>query len=109
MKYEEIAEKLKKKQMIMSSDVSGMQVFMLLHDRLVKNVKYHDELYEINFIPMEEPMDTTIRIDDKLYPKYRDVDKVFKLIIDLYKKDEPAYIDLDGEYYQIILDILETE
>lgn len=107
MDYSEVVRKFKDKEPVHSTDINGVQIFMLLHDRLIKTVRLGSTLYEVNFIPMDYGMNSMLYINLATCQDYNDANTIFKRMITLYKNHEPIYINLEEEYFEIKLEILE--
>lgn len=101
--YEKIIEKLNNKECVLSSDVTTEQLLMLYHDRYMKVVRYNYTLYELNLVPIE----------DNKY-KYLTYDKTdclsfLETIVRMLIEGKLVYILIQGEPFQVELEILETK
>jgi len=107
MLYSEIVEKVRKHEDLSSKDITGFQLIMLLQDKEVKNVKYHDNLFEVNFIPMTYAFEPDILKEEEL-PTFRDGEKMIEHWIHCYDIKKSIYVQIENEYFEIILDLLES-
>lgn len=109
MTYEEIVDKLNNGDKVLVSEVSGTQLFMLIHDHVIKNVMLRNTLYEFNFIPVDEPTLNCIFIDDELYPAGKSFNELFRTIIKNYEAEQTVGIAINDEYFVLNIEILETK
>lgn len=109
MTYEEIVDKLNNGDKILVNEVSGTQLFMLIHDHVIKNVMVRDALYEFNFIPVDEPTGNCIFIDDNTYPVGSNFKELFRAIIRNYETEQTVGIAINDEYFVLNIEILETK
>lgn len=109
MTYEKIIDKINSGVKVPVSEVSGTQLFMLIHDRIINSIKFRNTLYEFNFIPIEEPTWNCIFIDDELYPVGRSLEELFRTIICYYEEKQVVGIALNDEYYTLEIEVLETD
>ena len=109
MTYEEIINKINSGVKVFANEVSGTQLFMLIHDRIINGVQFRNTLYEFNFIPIEEPTRNCIFINDELYPVGKSLEELFHTIICSYEEKQIIGIALNDEYYTLELEVLETK
>ena len=109
MTYEKIIDKINSGVKVPVSEVSGTQLFMLIHDRIINSIKFRNTLYEFNFIPTEEPTWDCIFINDEIYPVGKSLDELFRAIIRSYEEKQIIGIALNDEYYTLEIEVLETE
>ena len=108
MEYDKIVEKMRKKERVMSREITGFQHFKLLRDRVIPDVKCENIIYEINFIPTPFSFNT-IDLDEKEEDiGYFDALNIVATWIEKYEKKQSIYVKLEDIYYEIIIDILET-
>ena len=115
MDYIELVQKLRNKETIDVSTVkvTGMQLIMLFQDREIKSVQMDNVVYEINFIPMDANnpaliWDPIITINEKTCDTFRQGCKILKQFVEKYKKHERIFVHFEDEYFEIILEVLET-
>lgn len=108
MMYSDIVTKLRNKETVYGSEVSGYQLIMLLQDREIKNVKLDNTLYEVNFNIITYSFSAT-DITEENCPTIRHAHKVIADWVNHYKSGLPSYIHMDNEYFEIIIDVLETK
>lgn len=109
MTYNEIITKVHMGQRVYLKDVSGIQFMQLLHDKIIKQIQYDDDVYEINFVPIEEHLANCIYVNDRTYPIGSDTPDIIRKLMRCYKAHEPISMDLDDECFQIIVEVLETK
>lgn len=109
MTYEKIIDKLNHGDKVLVSEVSGTQLFMLIHDHIIKNVMLRNTLYEFNFIPVDEPTCNCIFIDDNTYPAGSSFDGLFREIVRTYEEKQVIGIAINDEYFILEMEILETK
>ena len=107
MQYFEIVEKLRNHEILSSKDVTGFQLIMLLQDKEVKNINYHDNVFEINFIPITYAFEPYILKEEEL-PTFRDVAKIIEHWVHCYDVKKAIYVQIENEYFEVILDLLES-
>lgn len=109
MEYSEIVEKIKAGKTVECRDISGMQLMHLFLDRVLKSFEYRQVLYELNFLPIEYN-------DSKLFHKIND-DTCFNFaaatnflegFVNSFNNNVGIFIKFEDNYYEIVLDILET-
>lgn len=107
MLYSEVVEKIRNNEKLMGSEISGKQLMMLLQDKEIKNISFKGKLYEVNFVPVTFAFEAD-DIDDVSCPNIGSLTKFFDKWVDNYEREQHNYIQMDGEYFELILDILET-
>lgn len=89
-------------------------MFMLLHDKILTRINYKSKgIFEFNFIPAEEDEEdwskSPVIINDKTCPNIKDAEDIIKSLIDNYIMGlEVICINLDGEAYKLVIEILES-
>jgi len=107
--YSELVEKIQKQEPVSFKEISGVQVFMLLHDRVVKSVNNYNTIYELNFLPADYSVkETIIHINEMTCPTYSSCGRVIDSIINQFKKHLPIYIMLEDELYELVVEVLES-
>ena len=103
LSYEKIIEKLNNKECVLSSDVTTEQLLMLYHDRYMKVVRYKHTLYELNLVPIEN--------NEYKYLAYDKADclSFLETIVKMLVEGQLVYILIQGEPFQIELEVLETK
>jgi hypothetical protein len=107
MDYVDIVTKIENKEPLSSNDVTGIQLMNLLRQKVIKDIVYKGTKYEINFVPITFAF-TAITVTEETYPKFRDAEKLIEHFIHCYDAPTNCYIQLNNEYYKIILEVLET-
>ena len=112
MEYNTIVERIKARQYLSYSDISGSQLFMLMHDGYLKNIIDNRDkcTYEINIIPIDKPHLPLIEINDKNYPTSIQLLDFFERIVDRYKLGASnTWVRYDDEEFEIEVEVLETK
>ena len=108
--YPEILEKIKKNETIHDNECSGADIFRAVRDRALKSFRFEGVLWEISlFANPTIAMADIIIADDEKMPLWYGLTEVLKDIITHTLKHEPIVLALDGIYYQVHIDILESE
>ena len=66
MQYYEIVEKVRNNERLPITEVSGFQLIMLMQDREVKNIGYHGNVFEVNFIPITYAFEAYVLKEEEL-------------------------------------------
>lgn len=107
MQYFEIVEKVRNHEHLTSKDITGFQLIMLLQDKEIKDIVYHGNKFEINFIPITYTFEAYILSDTKL-KTFNDAEKIIEHWIHCYDVKKSIYIQIEDEYFEVILDLLES-
>ena len=106
MEYEELVKKIQSKEKVTYGEITGVQLFMLLRDGIIKTINYRNAVYEMNFIPITYTY-RPIEINNSNCSTIREAEKIITEIINsvAHKK---VYLQIEEKYYHIILEILEN-
>jgi len=107
MKYSEVVEKIRNHENLFSKDVTGFQLLMLIQDCEIKNIGYHGNLFEINFIPIPYAFEPYILKDEEL-PTFLDGEKIIEHWIHCYDVNKSIYVQIEDEYFEIRVELLES-
>ena len=107
MQYSEIVKKIRNHENLSSKDITGFQLIMLLQDKEVKNIVYHGNKFEINFIPITYSFEPYILKEEEL-STFRDGEKIIEHWVHCYGVKKAIYIQMEDEYFEVILDLLES-
>lgn len=107
MKYSEIVEKIHKHEGLSITDVTGFQLIILLQNKEFETISYHGNIFEINFIPITYTFDAYLLDENKLNT-FIEGEKVIEHWIHCYDVQKPIYVQIENEYFKVILDLLET-
>lgn len=109
MLYKEVVERLRENRGVSPRDCKGIFLFYLLQDREIKNVKFRNKVYEVNFISTNEynvfyniSEDTCSTWNDAM----RKMEVILTQIID-YKNQ--MYITIDDEVFEVVIEELESD
>ena len=117
MDYVELVQKIRNKETIDASAVkiTGMQLIMLFQDGEIKSFQMDDAVYEVNFIPVNADhhsdliWNPIITINEKTCETFRQGCRIFNQFVEKYKKHERIFIHFEDEYFEVILEVLETK
>ena len=107
MDYVDIVTKIKNNEKLSSGDITGVQLINLVRNKVIKDIVYKGIRYEINFIPITFSF-TAIDITEEAYPKFRDAEDLITRFINCYYTSTECYVKISEEYFEIVLDVLET-
>lgn len=107
MKYSEIVEKVRNHEGLSITDVTGFQLLMLIQDKEVKTINYYGNIFEINFIPITYAFEPYILKEEEL-SRYRDGERILERWIHCYDAKKAIYVQIENEYFEVILDLLES-
>lgn len=109
MEYCEIVNKIETGQEVECRDIGGMQLMHLFFDRVLKSFEYHQVLYEINFLPIEYN-DSKIfhEINNDTCFDFTTATNFLEGFVNSFKNNVGIFIKFEDNYYEIVLDILET-
>lgn len=107
MKYSEIVEKVRNHEDLSITDVNGFQLIMLLRDKEVKDIVYFGNKFEVNFIPITYAFEPYILKEEEL-SRLRDGERIITRWIYYYNEQKPIYVQIENEYFEVILDLLES-
>ena len=107
MRYSEIVEKVRNHENLSSKDITGFQLIMLLQDKEIKDFVYRGNRFEINFIPVTYAFEPYILNEEEL-PTFRDAERIIEHWVHCYDVKRTVYVQIEDEYFEIILDLLES-
>lgn len=107
MEYSEVVEKVRHKEPLRITDVTGYQLIKLLFDREVKNVCYNGNTFEVNFVPITYAF-SAIPVTEEYLPAFKDGERLITQWIECNKADTPIYVMLKDDYFEIKLELLES-
>jgi hypothetical protein len=108
MQYFEIVEKLRNHERVPTKEISGFQLLMLLQDKEIESIDYRGNVFEINFISITYAFDAYALKEEEL-PTIHDAEKIIEHWINCYDVKKAIYVQIENEYFEIILDLLETK
>lgn len=107
MQYAEVVERIRKHKGVKASDITGMQMIMLLQDREIKTVIMHGNEYEIYFIPVTYAFEA-IELSDVNCPTLYNAERFLEEWIERFENNKDIFVQIEDEFFQIIIDVLET-
>lgn len=108
MQYSEIVEKLRNKAPVPASEITGLQLIMLLQDKEIKNISYFGNVFEVNFIPIPYAFAPSYVLKEDDLPTFLDGERIIKQWFSYYKEKKSFYIQIEDEYFEVVLDLLES-
>ena len=113
MTLDELKTRIQNGERVPANIVSGIQIFMLLRDKIIETIKYNSYLYEMNFVPAHEDINIlrhiAYHITEESYPDVDSFNIWFKSFITFgTETNDTIFINLEGEYYEIILEVVES-
>ena len=107
MLYSEIVEKIRKNEKLALKDVTGLQLIMLIQDKEIESVRYHGNTFEVNFIPVTYAFGAYILKEEEL-SSFHDGEKIIEHWINCYGVKKNIYVQIEDEYFAVVLDLLES-
>ena len=108
--YPEILERIKKNETIHDNECSGADIFRAVRDKALNSFRFQGVLWEISlFVNPRIIIADIITADDEKMPLWYNLTDVLKDMIAHTLKHEPIVLALDGIYYQVHIDVLESE
>ena len=107
MKYSEVVEKVRNHEGLSMTDITGFQLLMLIRDREIKTINYYGNIFEINFIPITYAFEPYILKEEEL-STFWDGERILECWIHYYDEKKAIYIQIENEYFEVILDLLES-
>lgn len=112
MTLDELKTRIQNGERIPITIVPGAQIFMLLRDRIIETINYKSYIYEMNFVPAHEDINilryTAYHITEESCPDVDSFKRWFKSFITSTETNDTIFINLEGEYYEIILEVVES-
>lgn len=109
MEYSEIVKKIKTGKTVECHDINGMQLMRLFLDQVLKTFEFNGILYEINFIPIEYDSSKIFHeLNDDNCFNFPAATNFLKGFINSFENNVDIFIKFENDYYNIVLDILET-
>lgn len=112
MEYMDIVNTIRSGAEVKSTDVSGIQLFMLLRDKVVKNLEVSEVgIFEFNFVPVnEDEMDARpLRLNKVNCRNFSQAGDYIKFLVRQYKHGEKSiYVAIEDETFQLYIEELES-
>ena len=105
--YSEIVKRLRNHERLSINEMNGFQLLMLLQDKEIKRINSHGNIFEINFIPITYAFNPCILKEEEL-SSYKDGEKIIEDWIHCYNIKRAIYVQIEDEYFEVILDLLES-
>lgn len=112
MDYMEIVNTIRSGDKVKSDNVSGIQLFMLLRDKVINNIKVRGfGVFELNFIPVEEddiPVEP-LRLNKDNCFSFFTAGRFIKDLVKQYKSGQKIlYVAIEDEIYELYIEELES-
>ena len=112
MEYMDIVNTIRSGDKVKSDNVSGIQLFMLLRDKVIKDIKVRGfGVFELNFVPVEED-DISVepcRLNEDNCFSFFTAGKFLKDFIKQYRRGEKfIYVAIEDETFQLYIEELES-
>ena len=108
MTYEDVVNKIQAKEHIKAKEIPGTWFFYLFQDGIMQTVLYKNNLYEVNFIPSAPVSTGLFIVNEQLCKTGVDAMNMFETIVRGVVDGLQLFIELDKEYFEIKLEVLET-
>lgn len=109
MTYTEVVNALRSNGRVYPRDVKGYWMFFLLQDREIKNIRYRDKVYEVNFIPVAPCGSGVFVINENTCSKWDEAINIIGNIIAAIEDGLRRYVVIDEDYFEVKLEVLETD
>ena len=112
MEYMDIVNTIRSGNKVNSDDVSGIQLFMLLRDKVIKNINVRRfGVFELNFVPVEEndiPVEP-LRLNKDNCFSFFTASRFLKVFVEQYKSTHKVlYVAIEDETFQLYIEELES-
>jgi hypothetical protein len=112
MDYMEIVNTIRSGDKVNSDDVSGIQLFMLLRDRVIKQIEVKKiGIFELNFVPVEEDdiLVRPLRLNKDNCFSFFTAGTFIKDLVKQYKRGQKnLYVAIEDETFQLYIEELES-
>lgn len=112
MDYMEIVNIIRSGDKVKSDNVSGIQLFMLLRDKVIKQIEVKKiGTFELNFVPVEEddiPVEP-LRLNQDNCFSFFTAGRFIKDLVKQYKSTHKVlYVAIEDETYELYIEELES-
>jgi len=112
MEYMDIVNTIRSGNKVNSDNVSGIQLFMLLRDKVIKNINVRGSgVFELNFIPVEEDdiLVEPLRINKDNCVRFFTASTFISDLVKQYKRGQKnLYVAIEDETFQLYIEDLES-
>lgn len=112
MEYMDIVNTIRSGDKVNSKDVSGIQLFMLLRDKVINNIKVRGfGVFELNFVPVEEDdiQVEPLRLNKDNCFGFFTAGRFLKDLVKQYKSTHKVlYVAIEDETFQLYIEELES-
>lgn len=112
MDYIEIVDTIRSGTKVKATDVSGLQLFMLLRDRVIKQIEVREfGMFELNFVPVDEDeMDAKpLRLNEVNCRTFLQAGDYIKFLVKQYRHGvKSIYVAIEDEPFQLYIEELES-
>lgn len=108
--YDEFKEIIRTGQSVNYDKVRGSDWFRAVRDNILSICRFHGILYEVHFLkPTFNLYTHTQIITDEGCPTLKETNHIMWQITYDWREDDHILVEIDGEIYDTILEILETK
>jgi len=108
--YEEFKEIIRTKQPVDYDKVRGSDWFRAVRDNILHICRFDGILYEVNFLkPTFNLYNHTQIITDERCSTLEETNHIMHQITRDWREDDHILVEIDGEIYDTILEVLETK
>lgn len=108
--YEEFKEIIRTKQPVDYDKVRGSDWFRAVRDNVLSTCRFHGILYEVHFFkPTFNLYTHTQIITDERCPTLEETQHIMLQITYDWREDDHILVEIDGEIYDTIIEVLETD
>lgn len=113
MDYMEIVNTIRSGNKVKFDKISGIQLFMLLRDKVIKNIEVKEiGIFELNFVPVEEDeMEIEpLRLNEKNCFSFLSASKFLSDLVKQYESTHKVpYVAIEDEAYELYIEKLESK
>ena len=108
--YDEFKELLRNKESVDSDKICGSDWFRAVRDDILNLFHCDGTLYEVKFLkPTFNLYTHTQIITDEGCPALSNATRIMRQIIHDWREDDHILVEIDGEIYDTIIEVLETD
>ena len=113
MDYMEIVDTIRNGNKVKAEQISGIQLFMLLRDKVIKNIEVRGfGIVELNFVPVDEddiPVEP-LRLNKDNCFSFVTASRFVKDLVEQYKSAHKIlYVAIEDETYELYIEELERK
>ena len=113
MEYMDIVNIIRSGDKVKTDNVSGIQLFMLLRDRVIKQIEVKEiGTFELNFVPVEEddiPIEPLRLNNDNCFSFFTAGTFLSDLVKQYKSGQKTLYVAIEDETYELYIEELESK